>query len=304
VVVDIVGNNQIYFSFINMNNIFPIDNNFCKIFKEKNNPEYNFIKLPNYLNNISNLSITFATKNYFKHRLCLLNDKTDHLIFFNYPNNVVIDDYSLLFLLKLYRLYELMKLKIVKFNSEKNKVVIYNDKMVNFDKLCKYIFILKILENNNSSLNLTSEDINILSCIIEAKILDFFDKNNLDNIFNSYLRISIVNDEFYRKFSEQKIKQKDIEKYVEKEFEKMKKNDKNFVSNLHKQFIMQYDIITKKLENYFKTSEYEKFQKSLVIKPFKYPMKEIFGKEKPLQYQMFKNLVDEFEKEVKLKLKN
>ena len=53
-----------------------------------------------------------------------------------------------------------------------------------------------------------------------------------------------------------------------------------------------------KLNNFFKTEEYKKFKKSIKIKKFKFPMKEYFGPEKPLQYQFFKKLVDEFENSV------
>jgi len=285
-----------------MDKIFPLEKNFCKIFKEKNNPERIKTLLPKYISSsISKWTLEFAKESYFKVRLCFLNNKTNHIFYFNYPNIEVIDDYGLLFLLKIYRLYEMLGMKIVDYGSKKDSVVIYN-KNVDFDKLSRYLFILSNRDGQQYGLNFTKEDNLLLLSIFASTELYFEDKKAKENIFNQYLRESIMTDDFYKKVAGKK--RSEIEKEVRKSFRELKSENKNFVRNTREIFDLQYENLLLKLNNFFKTEEFKKFKKSLKIKSFKYPMKKYFGKEHLLQYKFFKNLVDNFEKEVKHKLSN
>jgi len=281
-----------------MDKIFPIEKNYCKIFIKKDSPEFAQTKLPRYLTKtLSEWSINFASENYFRVRLCLLHEKIDAIIFTNFPNIEVVDDLSILFLLKIYKLYELLKMKMVNYNSPKKNIIIFN-KNINFDTIAKYTFIKSVQEGKIYSINFTNDDLLIMASIIGSGNIKF--DTPTDNIFNRYLRETILTEDFYRKLAEKKTK--DVEKLVGERFEQIKKQDPNFLSNTKKQFKLEYNSLMDKLNKFFKTDEYKEFQDSLVVKQFKFPMKEYFGESKPITYNCFKTLVDEFEAEVVEKL--
>jgi len=284
-----------------MEDVFPLEKNFCKIFKGKDNPELVQDNLPKYItSHMSKWSILFTKETYYKLRLCFLHNKTDHLFYFNYPNIETVDDYSLLFLLKLYRLYEILDKKIAFYNSPKNSVVLFDNKL-KLDKLNKYLFILSFRDGKKYSIDFTQEENVLIRSIVASYELDYEDEKAKEEIFNRYLRESILTDDFYKNYVVGK-KRNEVEKAVREYFNKLKKENPNFVRDTKKVFMIEYSNLLTKLNNFFKTAEYKKFIKSVVIKPFKFPMKEYFGDLKPLQYQFFKNLVDEFEKEVRKKL--
>ena len=72
---------------------------------------------------------------------------------------------------------------------------------------------------------------------------------------------------------------------------------------MHKQFMLQYNSLMEKLDKFYNTTSYKNFTKTLKIKKFVFPLKEYFGPEKQYTYQFFKKMVDDFELEVKNKLK-
>lgn len=285
-----------------MDNIFHLDKKFCKNFKEKNNPELYQSKLPEYIKKIvSTNTIQFAKEVYFKERLCFLHNVVDYLFYFNYPNIEVVDENALLFFLKIYRLYEIQNKKILDYQSKKDSRLIFNDN-VKLEQLFKYALILGILEGKEIDIVITAEDNIILQAIKLSRKMDFENIKSIDDIFNGYLRWSIFTPEFFKKMTIEKIPRNRIEQFLGKEFKKLKEADKNYVSNMHKQFILQYNSLMEKLNKFYKTAEYKKFIKSLRIKKFKFPLKEYFGTEKPLTYQMFKNILDQFENEVREKI--
>jgi len=279
-----------------MEDIFPLDKNFCKIFKKKDSPELAKTKLPKYVSSsISKLSLKFAKESYYKLRLCLLHNRTDHLYYFNYPNIEVIDDNGLLFILKIYRLYEIMGMKIADYNSKRDSRVIINSS-VKFDKLARYLFILSLRDGKNYRINFTKEENILILAIFGSFVLDFEDETNIDIIFNRYLREIIMTDDFYKNYVGKK--RSEVERAVRIYFNKLRRENVNFVENTKKVFRIEFKALIDKLNIFFKTEEYKKFKKSIKIKKFKFPMKEYFGPEKPLQYQFFKKLVDEFENSV------
>lgn len=282
-----------------MNEIFPIDNDLCKLFKEKDNPEFYITKLPRYLvSSISNLTLKFAKDAYFRDRLCLLHSKINHLFYFNYPNIEVVDENALLFLLKIYKLYELLGMKILDYNSERNSVIVFNNS-INKDILYKYALILSLAEGK-IKLDLTPGEREVIDSIKLAKELDFH--NNLDNIFNAYLRFEIITPNFLKDFITKKIPVNKFEASIGKEFSKMKKNP-NYLENKRSEFLQNYESLIQKLNNFYKSTEYKNFIKTLKIRKFKFPIKEHFGENKPITYQIFKKIIDEFITDVKIKLK-
>jgi len=289
-----------------MNKIFPLDDeNFCKRFRKKDNPELYQVKLPKYLSNLSKLSLDFAKIPYFQVRLCLLHGKANHLYYFNFPNIEVVDDNSLLFLLKVYKLYELIHLKMIKL-PDKNDVIIFNDK-VDFDVLSKNALIQSIHNGRIfQSLTLTKEDMIVILSIKFALVLDFENPDNYADIFNGYLRADMQSIDFLKKMDKESktksITSKTFENYVGIYFNELKKNNPNFLKNSKKQFHLLFNDLIEKLKIFYKTDEFKKYQKKLIVQPFSFPMKEYFGKLKPIQYQCFKKLVDEFEAEAVEKL--
>lgn len=286
-----------------MDAIFPLDKNFCKYFKEKNNPELYPTKLPKYINSIvSANTLKFAKKTYFKERLCFLHNVVDYLFYFNYPNIEVVDENALLFFLKIYRLYEMMGAKILNYHSNRDSAIIFNNK-VKKDKLYKYSLILSILEGKQFDLAITAEDNIILQAIKLSNKMDFENKESLDDIFNGYLRWSIFTPDFYKKMTVFKFPRDKIEKFLASEFNKLKNANPNYISNMHKQFMLQYNSLMEKLDKFYKTANYKNFTKTLKIKKFVFPLKEYFGPDKPYTYNFFKKMLDDFELEVKNKLK-
>jgi hypothetical protein len=51
-----------------------------------------------------------------------------------------------------------------------------------------------------------------------------------------------------------------------------------------------------KIDHFMKSPEYKSYRRKIHIKTFKFPLKKFFGSEKPLQYKMFSDLIDEFKK--------
>jgi len=289
-----------------MEKIFPIGKDFCNIFKKKNSPVFTKVRLPKYLtSSISKWTLQFAKENYFKNRLCFLHNKTDHLFYFNYPNIEVVDDFSLLFLFKIYRLYEMNNVKALNYHSKKESIMLFNNK-VKMNNLQKIAFILSYLEGETYKINFTNEEINLLQTIDQtiknSLILDLENSELKDNLFNTYLRRSIITPDFLNEMATKKIKRNDFEKFIEKKFNEMKKQDKNFIQNSRKQFDIEYRNLMQKLDHFYKSDEYKKFLKTLKVTRFRFPMKEYFGENRPLQYQLFKSLVDTFEKEVREKI--
>jgi len=286
-----------------MDAIFPLDKNFCKNFKEKNNPELYPTKLPKYItNSVSVNTLKFAKEVYFKERLCFLHNVVDYLFYFNYPNIEVVDENALLFFLKIYRLYEMMGAKILNYHSNKDSVLIFNNK-VKKNKLFKYALVLSILEGKSFDIVITVEDNIILQAIKLSRKMDFENKDSLDDIFNGYLRWSIFTPEFYKKMTIDRVPRNKIEKFLSSEFNKLKNANPNYISNMHKQFMLQYNSLMEKLDKFYKTANYKNFTKTLKIKKFVFPLKEYFGPDKPFTYNFFKKMVDDFELEVKNKLK-
>jgi len=281
-----------------MEDIFPIPKNFCNRFLEKNNPKFNIPKLPKYLDKIlSEETLELAKTAYFTYHLCFLHGKTPYLLYFNYPTIDVADDLSKLFMLQIYKLYELKKYKMTKIPNLKrdDKYIIFNNQ-TNPKKISQFLLLNSLRIGNTYSIPITDNDKQIITAINLSKEFDFFDKNNLENIFNGYLRNNLG--DIFRLMAQEKVPSDQMENFIEKYFLDLIKKDHNYIANSKKEFLLQYNSFTQKLLNYFKTKEYKKFEKSVIssIKPFKFPLKEYFGKDKPLQYQLFKNLLHNFPK--------
>lgn len=85
---------------------------------------------------------------------------------------------------------------------------------------------------------------------------------------------------------------------MEKYLKDLIKQNPNFIKDLHKQFMNEYNSFIEKMNLFYQTKEFTDFKKNIIknIKPFKFPMKHFFGENKPIQYQCFKKIIDEFEK--------
>ena len=79
----------------------------------------------------------------------------------------------------------MLGMKIVDYGSKKDSVVIYN-KLVDFERLSRYLFILSIKDGQQYSINFTKEENMLLSAIFGSTEMDFEDEKAIDNIFNRY----------------------------------------------------------------------------------------------------------------------
>lgn len=282
-----------------------IDKSICVRYKEKNNPSWKTIKKIGCLKGVSDLTLQFSTIRYFIERICLANGYRDFLDYFNFPNIETADDNSKLFLLKLYKIYELKKYKMffIPINSEKYKNLKYSyifSKNANINRLITYAFLQSItLQNNYKNFYLTKEDMIIINSILVSYEYQFEEEKNKWIIFNGFLRKNmepIIQ-------SQKILKRKTIEENIEKMFKKMKKEDKNFLPNMQKQFDLQFSAFINKLHEFQNTREYKNFHSYCIksIKTFKFPLKQYFGKSQQIQYKCFHNLLQQFVQEYKSK---
>ena len=288
--------------------LIKINKNDCIRYKEKNNPSWRKIEKIDCLKGISDLTIKFSSIRYFIERICFANGDRDYLDYFNFPNIEVVDDTSKLFLLKLYKIYELKKYKMffIPVNSEKYKDLKYAyvfNKNTDLESLILYAFLQSILlQNIYKNLLLTKEDIIIIDSILVSYEYQFQQEKNKWIIFNGFLRKNMETNQFFQQTQIQgKITRENYEKHLEQSFNKMKKEDKNFLPNMHKQFDLQFNAFLQKIHKFQKTNEYKKFHNHCfkTIQPFKFPLKQYFGKNAQIQYKCFLNLLQEFEQNYK-----
>jgi len=288
--------------------ITKIEKKYCIRYKEKDNPSWKQLKLDKKFKFISELTIQFSSLRYFIEKICFANGGRDFLSYFNYPNIEVVDDESKLFLLKLYKIYELKKYKMffIPVNSEKYKDLKYAylfNKNTDLESLILYAFLQSIyLQNIYKNLFLTKEDMIMINSILISYEYKFEEEKNKWIIFNGFLRENMLLNQFFQQTQIQgKITRENYEKHLELSFNKMKKEDKNFLSNMRKQFDLQFNSFLQKIHKFQKTNEYKKFHNHCIktIQPFKFPLKQYFGKNAQIQYKCFLNLLQEFEQNYK-----
>ena len=268
-----------------------IDNNFCKIFKEQNNPTFHISKIKKMFDYIDKNNLKVATTNYFKNFICLLFGVRNLLIMKDYPSLQVIDEKSKLEILKILILYEIIGIKIIKIKDK--KVLLYHP---NCDKklLHKYLYY-NFIFNGYIKIKLTEEEMQLLEDSGLASL-------NLEDTFNLYLRRKVIDNTFWddAHYGKKKISIENLEKFVQSEFNKRCREDKNYLTEMKKLFNIEMNYLEKKINYKEGSKEYKMITKFIKdnTKPFKFPLKEYFGERNPISYQCFKSLLDEFKKSV------
>jgi len=285
-----------------MMDLFSISNTACELYKEKENPTYKNIILNKKQQNIGKLTIEYLGTRYFSDQMCFVNNYTDFIIFNDFPYLKSVDDESRLFLLKLNKLYELKKYKMffIPITSKKfknDKVCFIFNQNANLDKLILLAFLISINKYKNTYKNIyvTEEYFNILISILWSNEYKFEKKEYRWKIFNGYLRKNIW--DFIIKDSGKNIKKNNLEKSMESYFNKLKKNDPNYLPTIEKEFDLLFNAFLDKLDNMQKTAEYKKFYMDCMktVTPYVFPIKKYFGKDRNIQYECFNQLVQEFE---------
>ena len=87
-----------------------------------------------------------------------------------------------------------------------------------------------------------------------------------------------------------------VEKFLKKYWDELLKENPHYDADMKKQFDINYKSLMEKIDHFMKSSEYKSYRRKIHIKPFKFPLKKFFGSEKPLQYKMFADLIEEFKK--------
>ena len=273
--------------------------------------EKNSVIKPNYeypkcLEQISKYSIKFATPDFFIENLQLLNNNRDILYIYNFPNLNIIDDYGLLFMFKIYSLFEKKKYYIVEIPYFNKISYIFNNNISN-QEIYRHI-VIQSCSMNNENINITTEERNIILSIHNYENIDY-DKNK-DKLFYYYLRLIIIRSEDFnikgKKYLDEHKLKKDflnvkkyftnVEKFLKKYWDELLKENPHYVADMKKQFDINYKSLMEKIDHFMKSPEYKSYRRKIHIKPFKFPLKKFFGSEKPLQYKMFSDLIDEFKK--------
>lgn len=260
----------------------------------------NIYKLPKSLEHISKYSIKFASPEFFLNNLFMLNDNNKKILScYNFPTLNIIDDYGLLFMFKIYSLFEKKKYSIVEIPYF-NKLSYIFDNDVSREEINNCI-VLQSCRINNQYINITTEEKNIIQSIQNYENIDY-DKNK-DKIFYYYLRWIIISSQDYNikesKYLDKNKIEKNItsvEKFLKKYWDELLKENPHYVADMKKQFDINYKSLMEKIDHFMKSPEYKSYRRKIHIKQFKFPLKKFFGSEKQLQYKMFSDLIDEFKK--------
>ena len=276
------------------------------IYLEKNSIITHDYKYPKCLEQISKYSIKFANPKFFIDNLQLLNNHRNVLFCYNFPNLNILDDYGLLFMFKIYSLFEKKKYYIVEIPYFNKMTYIFNNDISN-QEIYRHI-VIQSCRSNNQYINITTEERNIIDSILLYENIDY-DKNK-DKLFYYYLRTIIkISQDYNVKESKYLAKYKlkidflnvkkyytNLEKFLKKYWDELLKENPHYLADMKKQFDINYKSLMEKIDNFMKSPEYKSYRRKLHIKPFKFPLKKFFGSEKQLQYKMFSDLIEEFKK--------
>ena len=265
-----------------------------------------YYKYPKCLEQISKYSIKFANPKFFIDNLQLLNNHRNVLFCYNFPNLNIIDDYGLLFMFKIYSLFEKKKYYIVEIPYFNKMTYIFNNNISN-QEIYRHI-VIQSCRSNNQYINITTEERNIIDSILLYENIDY--NKNKDKLFYYYLRTIIkISQDYNVKESKYLNKYKlkidflnvkkyytNLEKFLKKYWQELLKENPHYESDMKKQFDINYKSLMEKIEHFMKSPEYKSYKRKIHIKPFKFPLKKFFGSEKQLQYKMFSDLIDEFKK--------
>ena len=263
-------------------------------------------KYPKCLEQISKYSIKFANPKFFIDNLQLLNNHRNVLFCYNFPNLNIIDDYGLLFMFKIYSLFEKKKYNIVEIPYFNKMTYIFNNN-ISQKEIYRHI-VIQSCRSNNQYINITTEERNIIDSILLYENIDY-DKNK-DKLFYYYLRTLIkISQDYNVKESKYLAKYKlkidflnvkkyytNLEKFFKKYWDELLKENPHYEADMKKQFDINYKSLMEKIDHFMKSPEYKSYKRQIHIKPFKFPLKKFFGSEKQLQYKMFADLIDEFKK--------
>lgn len=276
------------------------------IYLKKNSILTQDYKYPKCLEQISKYSIKFANPKFFIDNIQLLNNHRNVLFCYNFPNLNIIDDYGLLFMFKIYSLFEKKKYYIVEIPYFNKMSYIFNNN-ISQEEIYRHI-VIQSCRSNNQYINITTEERNIIDSILLYENIDY-DKNT-DKLFYYYLRTLIkISQDYNVKESKYLDKYKlkidfldvkkyytNLEKFLKKYWDELLKENPHYEADMKKQFDINYKSLMEKIDNFMKSPEYKTYKRNIHIKPFKFPLKKFFGSEKQLQYKMFADLIDEFKK--------
>jgi hypothetical protein len=207
---------------------------------------------------------------------------------------------------KIYSLFEKKKYYIVEIPYFNKMTYTFNND-ISHEQIYRHI-VIQSCRSNNQYINITTEERNIINSIELYGNMDY-DKNK-DKLFYYYLRWIITTNQDYNvkesKYLDKHKLKKDflnvkkyftnVEKFLKKYWDELLKENPHYVADMKKQFDINYKSLMEKIDHFMKSPEYKSYRRKIHIKPFKFQLKTFFGSEKPLQYKMFADLIDEFKK--------
>ena len=203
-------------------------------------------KYPKCLEQISKYSIKFANPKFFIDNLQLLNNHRNVLFCYNFPNLNIIDDYGLLFMFKIYSLFEKKKYYIVEIPYFNKMTYIFNNN-ISQEEIYRHI-VIQSCRSNNQYINITTEERNIIDSILLYENIDY-DKNT-DKLFYYYLRTLIkISQDYNVKENKYLDKYKlkidflnvkkyytNVEKFLKKYWDELLKENPHYDADIKKQF--------------------------------------------------------------------
>ena len=221
--------------------------------------DYNY---PKCLKQISKYSIKFASPKFFIDNLQLLNKHRSVLFCYNFPNLNIIDDYGLLFMFKIYSLFEKKKYYIVEIPYFNKMSYIFNND-ISRKQIYRHI-VIQSCRSNNQYINITTEERNIIDSMLLYENIEY-DKNK-DKLFYYYLKSIIFTSQDYnvkqsKYLDKYKLKKdflnvkkyfKNVEKFLKKYWDELLKENPHYESDMKKQFDINYKSLMDKIDHFMK----------------------------------------------------
>ena len=250
-------------------------------------------------------SIELFEYGYYLDHLCFLNNYKSILTLKPYPLSSYLNEEAFFFQLKLYVLLEFKPVYIYELKEENMAVLFYKKS----DKIAKkFSFILNLIKKaKKGKYNFKLSLDELITLYNKYYNLDYNEVQHINNYLRIYFAFkqNIDSQKFWEYCSKMKDKNKKSEylvnKYIDKYFQKLKKENPDYVESIINDYKKNIKIAEKKIENAMKSKTYEKFSKVFDknCKKFKYPLKEAFGPRKQITYECFKERLDIFRNEYK-----
>jgi hypothetical protein len=215
----------------------------------------------------------------FLNQLCLLNEKIPVAYIINFPETYIFTEKLFLFTLEVYSILEENNAKV--FDLGNNNILIFLPK--NQLTACKIAYLEEKIKKQNSDIKLK----NLRQFLLISNTIIF--KNF---ILRKYIRYQLPKKNGIKPPKEQ-------EQLVNNFYDKYIKSKKKEIEKFEDYYLNILNECSNLEEELFTSKNFDKFQKVFdkKVKDFKFPLKSVFGGRRPYSYELFKNMIDKFNKQ-------